>query len=192
MIEGTRKVVLAEPSAVSELQALCSALPAHAQRMPNRRLRPALVTPRCHAVGMNDTTETPETDAAWAAERLPDGRTRGERRADNRAADEWAKQLHERDAISAEEEDGVFTIRLRDGRVYRDPRAAGASAARPEKGPRPVTGAPKKKWKHKDGTAKARFVLAFGSCLSPSPRVRTEGVRLLDEIRRADQEAPNP
>ena len=123
---------------------------------------------------------TEPTDGSLGLDRL--GRTHEERVADAIVAREWAHELHERDTVSAQEEDGVFTIRLRDGRVYRDPRFRGDDQSPEEYHQRPMLIPAPPPFDELDRVARSRYSFCVASGLSPAPLYRTLAVRLLDDL----------
>ena len=113
------------------------------------------------------------------------GRTREERLADARAAQAWGAELHERDTVSAQEEDGVFTIRLRDGRVYRDPRFWDDSQSPDEEHRRPTLIPAPPPFDELDCVTSTRYAMCVARGLSPSPLCRTMAIRLFDDLAMA-------
>ena len=130
---------------------------------------------------------TEHTDGSPTRDRF--GRTREERLADADAAKAWAKELHKRDTVSAQEEDGVFTIRLRDGRVYRDPRFRKSDQSPEEYHQRPTLMPAPPPFDELDRVTSTRYSYCVASGLSPAPLVRTLAVRLFDDLAIAAQAA---
>ena len=122
--------------------------------------------------------QDPGQDLDWQ------GNTREEQLAAARRAKQWGHELHERDTVSAEEEDGVFTIRLRDGRVFYDPRSG-----RKHDTKRPTLAGPARtRPLDLPLDESMRWFYAIGSKLSPAAWVRTMGERLLDDLRQGSED----